>query len=172
MSDLEQCEGCGFVWDDIEPDQIPELLNSTTDQICGLLTGQGDIVALRPEPQRWSSLEYAAHLRDVYLSIRDRVVVACVEVEPNLPPLYREERVAFGFYHLDTVTDMVNELKTAAKLFNKIFSQMPIELRDRRMPFAYPVAASRTLSWVASQVYHEAFHHLGDIRVNGELLAS
>ncbi len=168
----EQCDVCGFIWDEIQAGQISALLSSATGQLCELLIAQGDRVARRPEPERWSSLEYAAHLRDVYLSIRDRMVVACVELEPTLPPLYREERVAFGFYELDTVDDMVTELTTAATLFNKVFTQMPDGLRERRMPFAFPVAATRTLSWIASQVYHEAFHHLGDVRVNGELLSA
>jgi hypothetical protein len=172
VSTREQCDSCGFVWDDVIAAEIANLLTVTTDELCELLVTQGDLVSLRPEPERWSSLEYGAHLRDVYLSVRDRIVVACVEVEPTLPPLYREERVAFGFYELDTVDELVNELQTAAKLFNKVFEQMPESLRERRMQFAYPIASARTLSWVASQVYHEAYHHLGDVRANLERLTT
>lgn len=45
----------------------------------------------RPSPDRWSANEYAAHVRDVLLTIRDRLVIGLVEDNPRFKPVYRDE---------------------------------------------------------------------------------
>ena len=41
----------------------------------------------------WSALEYACHVRDVFLVQRDRLYTALVEDTPTFTPMYRDQRV-------------------------------------------------------------------------------
>ena len=40
MSTREQCDSCGFVWDDVIAAEIANLLTVTTDELCELLVTQ------------------------------------------------------------------------------------------------------------------------------------
>src|SRR6476620_4068914 len=97
---MERCEDCGFEWESIPASEVGERTRQGALRIAELL--QADGVVQRSEPNRWSSLEYAAHVRDVLLSLRDRIVVALVEDDPDFKPMYRDQRVGFGLYATDT----------------------------------------------------------------------
>lgn len=57
------CPECGFRNADITPDEISERLMFSAAQIAGTLD-RAD-VRERPDPDTWSPLEYACHVRDV-----------------------------------------------------------------------------------------------------------
>lgn len=108
-------------------------------------------------------LEYAAHVRDVLLHVRDRLVIALVEDDPEFKPLYRDERVDLGLYAGDEWPVVRDELSMAAALFARTFARLPAGALTRPLQYAYPVPATRTVLWMAQQVVHEVEHHASDI---------
>ena len=82
--------------------------------MAALLAGDPAVVAARPEPARWSALEYGAHLRDVLISLRERTLTASIEDHPTGAPIHRDERVDLGFYSLDDPATVAAELRAAA----------------------------------------------------------
>ena len=66
--------------------------------LARLLRSAPNVASARPTPDRWSILEYGAHVRDVLLVFRDRFVVGVVAEGPELTPMYRDERVDRGMY--------------------------------------------------------------------------
>jgi hypothetical protein len=68
---VESCDECGFVWDDVSWQHIPSLLRATAHEMVGELVEQESRWARRPSDERWSTGEYACHVRDVLLSLRD-----------------------------------------------------------------------------------------------------
>ena len=120
----------------------------------------------RPTEDRWSSLEYAAHVRDVMLTIRDRLVIGLVEDHPGFKPLYRDTRVDLGLYRTDTVDALLPELDAGAAMFLRLFAEIDDVALDRPVQYGFPEPATRTLDWMGKQVVHEIEHHLRDIEEN------
>jgi hypothetical protein len=167
----EHCEGCGFVWDDIDAAEIGPGVRVSTTAIADRITAAGDRAARRPAPDRWSVLEYAAHVRDVLTNVRDRIVQTLVEDDPQYAMLWRDQRVDLGLYVGDDAAEVAAEVLAAGSLFARTFERIDPALLGRTGVYAYPVAAPRTVLWIAAQALHECRHHLADIDEDLALLA-
>lgn len=163
---MDVCEGCGFDFDALTPGEVGPTSIALVDGVVTALTDGGDDVASRPTPERWSALEYGSHIRDVMLTIRDRLVIGLVEDDPEFKPLYREERVERGLYRADTAPEIVTELRAATAMFARLFEAIDPDDHDRPVQYGYPGPATRSLLWMGRQAVHEAYHHLADIREN------
>ncbi len=75
----------------------------------------------RPEPQVWSALEYACHVRDVFLVQRERLFLALVEDCPSFAPMYRDQRVTLARYAAEDPTRVADQLHMAATLVGETF---------------------------------------------------
>lgn len=162
---MERCEGCGFAWETVPAGQVGARIEVGVDEIADLVSEAADagVATTRPEPTTWSVLEYAAHVRDVMLNVRDRLVIAAVEDDPTFKLLYRDERVDLGLYARDTPTIVLAELPIAAGLFDRTFRAFDAEQLAKTAEYAYPVVARRSVLWMGQQVVHEIEHHRADI---------
>ena len=165
-SDHERCEIelCGFAWDEVDPSQIGRRIVRGADEIAELITS-GLNADVRRSSEIWSPVEYAGHVRDVLLNIRDRLVVAVNEDNPLCKGLFGTPRIDLGLYVGDEPDVVAEELRLAASLFARTWDRIPDVLRDRTMVYGYPRVTNRNLRWVAAQALHEVEHHLSDIRV-------
>jgi DinB superfamily len=163
---METCEDCGFAWVQVGRDEIALRSIAAAQQIASAIGASADRASIRPTPERWSSLEYAAHVRDVCLTIRDRLVIGLVEDEPGFKPLYRDERVDLGLYKSDTATDVAGEVVAAANMLARVFNAIDPQLLDRVVQYGFPDPLPRTLLWMGQQAVHESEHHLADITEN------
>ena len=111
-------------------------------------------------------IEYGAHVRDVFLTIRDRLVIGLVEHDPTFKPLYRNERIKLALYRADTPSAVAAELDAAAAMLVRLFDAIDPGSLSRSVQYGFPDPESRTLLWMGLQAIHEAEHHLGDVRDN------
>ena len=165
----EKCDGCGFVWDDVSWQHIPSLLRATAHEMVAELVQQESNWTRRPSDQRWSTREYACHVRDVLLSLRERLILASVLDHPTGTAIYRDDRIRIGLYANENVSDVVNDLVMAADLAARTIAVLPNGFDGRTMTYSAQTPADVTLQWVAAQGLHEVVHHLGDIRENARL---
>ncbi len=170
MSSEATCAVCGFQWSAISASQIPQRVKAATDSFIDVVLAAGPKVDKRPAPERWSILEYGAHLRDVLISIRERIVTASIEDEPTGGAIHREERVSLGFYKLDSPADVASELAALSALFVRTFRALPPSFGTREFVYSPVTPAKVTILWAGAQALHECEHHLGDIRDNLALL--
>jgi hypothetical protein len=170
MSPAPSCEQCGFVWSAITPTEIPIRLRTATEAFVTVITDARDLSSTRPSDGRWSIDEYGAHLRDVFISIRDRIIAASVQDSPTGAPLYRDERVSLGFYSLDSSSDVANELTAMSNLFIRTFESLPPGYEEREFIYSPITPNVVTILWASAQALHEAEHHLGDVQENLRLL--
>jgi hypothetical protein len=160
----ERCEECGFVWESVRADEVPSRVLEAAARVAARTRSVDGDVTQRPSPQRWSVLEYAGHVRDVLVHLRDRVVIALVEDNPEFKPLYRDERVDLGLYARDTPAAVAGEVQMAAALFVRTYEQLDATQLARPCRYAYPVPATRSILWMAQQLVHELEHHLRDMQ--------
>jgi hypothetical protein len=163
---MDTCEDCGFCWELVAVDEIGPRVRAATTGIAQAIRNQSTRSLVRPSDERWSALEYAAHVRDVYLTIRDRLVIGLVEDNPGFKPMHRDERVSLGLYEADTVEDVSGELVASANMLLRLFGAIDQQQLQRVVQYGFPDPIERTLLWMAQQAVHEAEHHLADITEN------
>ncbi|NNN01757.1 MAG: DinB family protein [Acidimicrobiaceae bacterium] len=164
------CEVCGFRWDEITPEEIAPRLVDVVDSLRSVMFDAGEGGRVRPSPLRWSILEYAGHLRDVFISIRERMVMACVVDEPTGTAMFREERVNLGFYTRDSAPELGDELSATSQMLIKVFDALTPEQHARKLVFSPVTPVAVSILWAAAQAVHEGEHHLADVRENLTLI--
>jgi hypothetical protein len=162
---MDRCEGCGFIYDLDRADGSGAVIVAGADEVADSLAPDRDEVRRRPDPSTWSALEYAAHLRDVLLVQRERVLAARRSECPTSPPMGRDERVEHDGYADQSADDVARQLRDAARLFANVLDRVARAGEwDRTLIYNYPAPSERSLRWVALHTEHEVSHHLDDVR--------
>lgn len=116
---------------------------------------------IRPDPDTWSIVEYACHIRDVYAAYTIRLHRTRTEDRPLLEPMLNDLRARrFGYNTLD-LTAVLAELAANVGGFVHEIGRMPDNGWDRvagRLP-----GEDRTARWLVRQATHEGVHHCRDI---------
>jgi S-DNA-T family DNA segregation ATPase FtsK/SpoIIIE len=163
---MEPCPECGFVTDAIDDASVPAALRTTTTVIADLLRREerAELLPIRPVPDVWSVLEYAGHLRDVFLVQRDRVLLALVVENPRFVPMNRNERVGLAGYNDDAPAVVADELVMAGDLLARVFERRTTDELARPCVYNFPEPTDRDVGWMGRHTVHEAIHHLMDVR--------
>ncbi len=163
---VRTCPECGFSWHAIARSEVTERVGRAVSSFLEVMRETGAKSAVRPSKERWSILEYGGHLRDVFLSIRERVILASIVDLPTGTPMCRDERIDLGFYAKDTVEEVINELQMAALLFTKTVKTLPAHFDTRELVYSSRAPLVVTISSTLSSAVHEAEHHLDDASKN------
>lgn len=155
------CDECGFDYD--QPD-LESLLATLGRQAAEYpLALSVDHCRVRPDPDTWSALEYACHVRDV-LSIQcDRITQTLAEEHPTYVPMNREQRLIDDYYNEQDPV-VVDSLVANAKAFVAAGSALSRAELLRTGVYNYPTPTDRSLDWLLRHVAHEVQHHLYDVR--------
>lgn len=146
---------------------MPTLLDLASRYDTPLTQRDGADLRRRPTPGVWSALEYACHMRDVLLVMRERVLQVLREpAPPAFTPMGRAERVQHDRYAEQSPIDVARQLDDAAAMLAFVFDGLDDAQWARKCIYGYPAPAERTLSWVAQQTIHEADHHLLDLEAS------
>lgn len=111
-------------------------------------------------------MEYAGHVRDVLISIRERIVLAVVVERPTGVAMNREERIDRGLYRHDGVEDVAEELVVLTRLMVKTISSLREGDMRRALIYSSATPDEVTVAWAIAQAIHEVEHHLDDVREN------
>jgi hypothetical protein len=171
-SDVQTCAQCGFTWSTLARAEFAARMSSSVESFVDVIKKAGPSVRKRPSEERWSILEYGGHLRDVILSIRERIVLASILDVPVGTPIFRDERVDLGFYAQDAASDVLVELQVATYLFLKTVATLPEKFEERKLIYSNRTPLEITISGAMSNALHECEHHLGDATENLHLLDS
>jgi DinB superfamily len=160
---VDTCAECGFEY------RLDEATSAGAEIVDGALaladlTGDESAdVRARRDPQIWSPLEYACHVRDVLLVQRERVLMARRVNRPSCEPMGRDERVEHDGYAEQDPAAVARQLNDAARLFANVLSRLGPQDWDRTVMYNYPKPAVRSLRWVTVHTLHEVRHHLLDV---------
>lgn len=166
---MDHCDTCHYLYTDVTAHEVPPRLAAFATRYRELLLppnpprGWDTRLRTRPAPDVWSALEYACHIRDVFLVQRDRLYVALVEEKPSFSPMYRDERVVLARYNAQAPEEVAEQIATAARLIAQAFSVLDSAQFARLCVYNYPVPAEHSLLWVGQHVIHEGEHHCHDV---------
>ena len=168
---MESCEGCGFVWDDVPDADVATRLRAGTEMLGRLLRSTPDVASARPTPDRWSMLEYGAHVRDVLLVLRDRFVVGVVTDNPGSRRCTATSGSTWACTAARTRRRWPPSSRWRPALLARMLEALSPEQLELTCQYGYPGPSTRTLRWMAAQAVHEVEHHLGDVEENLTLVA-
>jgi hypothetical protein len=161
---VDRCAECGFEYDLAEaPSAAPAIVAGVVPLVAAL-QGDGAELARRSQPDVWSPLEYACHVRDVLLVQRERVLAARRLERPAFEPMGRDERVDHDGYAQQDPQAVARQLTDAAALFANVLARLDPPDWERVVIYSYPTRLERSLRWVAVHTVHEVHHHHLDVR--------
>ncbi|WNV87349.1 DinB family protein [Umezawaea sp. Da 62-37] len=162
---MDQCPECDHTYDLDEALLAGLAIREGIAAVVGILRDHAPAdLAKRRQPDTWSPLEYACHLRDMLLVQRERVLAARRTDRPVCTPMGRDERVEHDGYGEQNPLDVARQLADAALLFTTVLDRLDPTTWSRTLVYSYPEPTERTLRWVAAHTLHEVRHHLLDIR--------
>jgi hypothetical protein len=161
---MKPCLECGFEYRLDEAQSAGTAIMNGAVELASLVSDDRAEVLARREPQTWSPLEYACHVRDVLIVQRERVLMARRQERPSFDPMGRDERVDHDGYSRQRPADVARQLADAALLFENVLSRLGNADWERTVMYNYLKLSERSLRWVAMHTLHEVSHHLGDVR--------
>jgi hypothetical protein len=161
-----RCEECGFDDEALGPEAVPAALRAFGRRYRAPLTrflpGEDgdDLLRQRPEPDVWSALEYAAHLRDVLESYDRWVRQTLAEDRPVLEGPGPVEMAAERAYAQDDPGAVADALAANAERLATTFETVPDDGWNR---VGVRHGEERSVLLSARRAVHEGNHHLLDI---------
>jgi S-DNA-T family DNA segregation ATPase FtsK/SpoIIIE len=161
---VDRCEECGYEYDEVDRDAIPDALRALGMRYQAVLTDT-DVRMLRAHPRAgvWSALEYCCHVRDVFRVQRERVLLALADDQPAFASMRREERVVEERYNDQSPVAVAPEIVGAAASLSRTLESLDDDGWQRTSVYNWPSKQVRTVEWIGRHTIHEGKHHLQDI---------
>jgi hypothetical protein len=155
------CPECGLDVSSLEPERVPSLLRENAASWSRLLGGSPDDVRSRTHPDRWSVLEYACHVRDVFSLFDQRLALMLTMDDPLFANWDQDETAIAERYDRQDPTAVSGQLTTAAETLARSFESVaPMEWAR---PGRRSDGAVFTVTTFARYLIHDPLHHLFDV---------
>ena len=158
------CPECGFDVTSFPREQVGSLIRSNVAEWPDLL-GHPQ-VRTRPSDDRWSGLEYACHVRDVFRLYDERLTMMLEQDDPDYPNWDQDESSA-GYGDEDP-TRVAAEIAEAGERLAARFDS--VEGDDWERTGNRSDGARFTVESFARYFIHDPVHHVHDVRLGYERL--
>jgi hypothetical protein len=157
----ERCEACGFDGEIYTDSALLEALRSLHDRWRQQLATAGAELRIRPAPDTWSAIEYAAHSRDITALHAYGVEQALTQDEPIFPPIGDDLADAAAVTYADADSDEVLQaLGDAAERLVRLADHSGMDAWARGLTVGDSRSDVRRL---LEHALHDSEHHLGDV---------
>jgi hypothetical protein len=157
------CPECGFDSNAVEVEAVGDLIRSNAASWVTLLGGDDTSVRIRPTPDRWSILEYGAHVRDVFALYLERLSMMLEADDPLYPNWDQDATAVASRYDLQNPIVVAVELRAAAAALAVAFDA--VEGAQWQRPGRRSDGALFTVDSFARYLIHDPVHHLWDCGV-------
>jgi hypothetical protein len=154
------CPECGFDARTFDAAAVGEAIRSNASEWHTVLASPD--VGMRPEPGRWSPLEYACHVRDVFRIYLHRLDRMLTEDGPHYDNWDQDATALAERYDLASPPAVAAELTVAAGALADRFDGVADD-EWSRTGFRSDGAAF-TVDTFARYFVHDPIHHLWDVR--------
>jgi len=158
----EHCGACGFDGTTYEEDSLLAALRALGPSWHTLIGSSGELLRIRPQPEIWSAIEYAAHSRDVTALHAFGVEQALTNDEPTFPAIDGEELIhASSESYRDADPDqVVLELGAEATRLARLADDAGRQSWTRGLTIGDSRMDVRRL---LEHALHDSLHHLDDV---------
>jgi DinB superfamily len=154
------CPECGFDAGRVPATDVAALTLANAQTWQDLLA-DGQIRPGRPDDATWSSLEYACHVRDVFVRYDERIALMQRDDDPLFPNWDQDASAVEDNYEGQDPTLVVDELAVAAAALAARLSAMDEDEWSR--PGRRSDGASFTIATIARYMIHDPVHHIWDV---------
>lgn len=155
----EPCPECGYDPCSVRTEQLPDDLRRAGTRWQLVLQRPG--ITARPSPRVWSPLEYAAHVRDVYLIMGDRAELMLTVSEPTFPNWDQDATALEKRYWEADPASVAVDIGAAAERTAGVFAAVTPEQWER---LGYRSnGAVFTVRTLGTYCLHDLIHHLHDV---------
>jgi hypothetical protein len=144
----------------IEPREVADMIRATSTTWVQLLSSVPD-VRKRPAPQIWSPLEYACHVRDVFVLYDQRLQLMLTENNPIYQDWDQDQTAVEEHYPEQDPAQVSVELQDAGSALAWRFDQ--VEGQQWSRPGRRSDGAEFTIASFARYLIHDVMHHVYDV---------
>ncbi len=154
------CPECGFDSTAVTGREVPRLLRENAQGWIAALRGDPEVRA-RPDDDRWSTLEYACHVRDVCRVFEQRLALMVSEDDPTFPNWDQDATAVSDRYGTQDPGIVAAELEEAARRLAGSIEALG--------PDSWPRTATRSdgatfsVETLTRYLIHDPIHHLHDV---------
>lgn len=162
----EVCPECRYDVRTFPVDEIAAMIReNVSDWRAVVDAATADELRQRRRPDRWSPLEYAAHVRDVYRLYDERLGLMLDLDDPRYPNWDQDETAVAENYNAQDPATVSIELGEAGEALAQRFETVAGDQWARR---GYRSdGAEFTVESFARYLIHDPVHHLWDVRSGG-----
>ena len=159
---LEQaCPECGLDTRDVESTEVAAMTRDVTVSWREVLAGPAAEVLARPSPEKWSTLEYGCHVRDVFRRFDERLHLMLNEIDPLFPNWDQDATAIDDDYAAQNPVFVAQELVEAGAAIADSFDSVTGDEWHRTG--ARSDGARFTIATFARYFVHDPIHHLYDV---------
>jgi hypothetical protein len=153
------CPECGFETASISREDVPGLLRDNA--MSWVLVLAAPDVSARPEPGKWSPLEYACHVRDCNRVYDHRLHLMLTEDDPEYPNWDQDETAVASRYNEQNPEQVAVELVEAATVLAARFESVSGDVWRRTGRRSD--GSNFDIESIARYFIHDPLHHLWDV---------
>jgi DinB superfamily len=154
------CEECGFDTASFPRELVGELIRANAAEWTELL--EHPQVRTRPSDDRWSALEYACHVRDVFLLYDQRLEMMLEQDDPSYPNWDQDKTAVEDDYASADPATVAAEIRDAGEALATRFDSVSGDGWARTGNRSD--GARFTVETFARYLVHDPIHHVMDVR--------
>ncbi|GJF30149.1 methyltransferase type 12 [Kitasatospora sp. NE20-6] len=155
------CSDCGLNASGVVREDVAGMVRANAASWVTLLAGDPAELRHRPQPDVWSPLEYACHVRDVFRIFDLRLALMLTQDDPTFPNWDQDETAVAERYGEQDPAVVGPELAAAAEQLAAAFDQVSGSRWSRTG--LRSDGARFTVETFARYLIHDPVHHLYDV---------
>ena len=156
----QPCPECAFDASAVAASEVADRLRSATAAWVDILAEGDDELRRRPEPEAWSALEYACHIRDLLDVYHERLQLMLTVDGASYANWDQDATALENRYDLADPDEVLRDLKAGgdrlATLFDTVENWARTGYRSDGAEF--------TIDTFSRYLLHDVVHHLWDVR--------
>jgi hypothetical protein len=157
------CPECGFDASTVPAHSVADLIRSNARAWSDLIDSSKRL-SERPSDDRWSSLEYACHVRDVFRIYDERLHLMLDEDDPTFANWDQDASAVEDRYNEQNPRKVVRDLNDAAATLAASFDEVSGD--QWRRTGTRSDGARFTIDTFGRYMVHDPIHHIWDVEQN------
>jgi hypothetical protein len=164
------CPECGFDGSAVGAERVAELIRLNALAWHRIMGHPAKALRARPSDDRWSVLEYACHVRDVFRLYDVRLHLMLDRDDPVYPNWDQDETAVADRYNEQDPAVVVRELQESAEALAESFDD--VEGSTWQRTGTRSDGARFTVDTFGRYLVHDPIHHVHDVEENLARLAT